>query len=211
MFVVLCLMVLSLPLTIAVLQRQQPPQSPQPFQPTQPYATATSGTYVGAYAANIEYDANEGYGTYNARNLASPTINAIDINMNWSVVEPQEGVFNWAPADNAIAAWAGKGKKFVLVLRYIHEVSANSFHGCNDDQQYLPTWEIARIPTYCDFDKNTVIPDYFDPGFKAGCCQSHWQQSLPQQLSLCARWDGSRWRRVLPLWHWPGLWYRKQL
>lgn len=142
-------------LTLLVFQKPKPQQSQK----------QTVGTEY--FPANIEYEPSEGYGVYKPANLANPNISAIDLNMNWSAVEPQQGVFDWAPADKVAAAWASKGKQIVIVVRYIHEISDNSSDGCDDNGQYLPSWEIARIPTYCDFDKNTVVPDYFNATFQS--------------------------------------------
>ena len=100
------------------------------------------------------------YGTYNHAALVSPNIAAVDINMNWASVEPQQGVFNWQPADNEIAAWAKQGKKFTIVARFINEGQGN----CNGFQ-FMPAWEIARVPHFCST-TGQVIPDYFDPTFK---------------------------------------------
>jgi len=112
------------------------------------------------YLANIDFEPINSYGTYNPAALTNPNIGAIDINMNWVKVEPQQGVFNWEPVDNEIAAWAGQGKKFTLIVRYIEE--GNSATDCSH-QQFLPAWEIERIQNFCD--NGILMPDYFDPTF----------------------------------------------
>jgi len=84
--------------------------------------------------------------------------------MNWVDVEPQQGVFNWAPADNEAAAWAAAGKRFTLIVKYINEGTSGT--DCSSPQ-LIPSWEIARIPSFCDTDMGTLIPDYFDPTFTA--------------------------------------------
>ena len=101
------------------------------------------------------------YGTYNPAALASPNIAAVDVNMNWVSVEPQQGVFNWQPADKEIAAWAAQGKKFTIIARFINEGQGN----CNGFQ-LMPAWEMARVPHFCST-TGQVIPDYFDPTFSA--------------------------------------------
>jgi hypothetical protein len=58
--------------------------------------------------------------------------------------------------------WSKAGKKFVMVARFAGEGNA----GCSGSQ-LMPAWEIAKIPHLCDTSKGTVIPDYFDPTFKA--------------------------------------------
>jgi hypothetical protein len=124
----------------------------------------TSPPSPSAYPANIDLEPLDSYGTYNPDALNNPNLGAVDINMNWVDVEPQQGVFNWGPADNEIAAWARQGKKFVLIVRYIKEGGSEGNCGSS---QYLPGWEIARIQNFCDRDTGSIIPDYFDPTFKA--------------------------------------------
>lgn len=123
-----------------------------------------SPTTSPSFPANIDLEPIRSYGTYSQAALTNPNIGAIDVNMTWAWVEPQQGVFNWAPVDKEIAAWAGKGKKVTLVVRYINE--GNSGIDCTGFQ-YMPSWEIARIPHFCDIDQGTIIPDYFDSTFQA--------------------------------------------
>jgi hypothetical protein len=118
-----------------------------------------------SFPANIDYEGLTGYGNYNPAALANPNIGAVDVSMNWSQVEPEQGVFNWGPADSAMAAWSARGKKFTLIIRYVTEDQYQN--GCNNSKQFLPTWEIARIPTFCDSDQGIVIPDYFNATFQA--------------------------------------------
>jgi hypothetical protein len=126
--------------------------------------TPTPSSFFGSYPANIDLEPLGSYGTYSQAALSNPNIGAVDVNMNWISVEPQQGVFNWAPVDNEIAAWAGKGKKFTLVVRYIKE--GTSGIDCTGPQ-YMPSWEAARIQYFCDRDLGTLIPDYFDATFQA--------------------------------------------
>ncbi len=114
-------------------------------------------------AANIDYEGFSSYGTYNPAALNNANIGAVDINMNWAQIEPQQGIFNFAPADREAAAWAAQGKSFNLIVRYINEGSPST--DCST-AQLLPAWEISRVPHFCDADKGTLIPDYFDPTFK---------------------------------------------
>lgn len=114
-------------------------------------------------AANIDYEGFTSYGTYNPAALNNANIGAVDINMNWAQIEPQQGIFNFAPADQEAAAWAAKGKSYNLIVRYINEGSPST--DCSR-AQLLPAWEISRIPHFCDVDKGTLIPDYFDLTFK---------------------------------------------
>lgn len=121
--------------------------------------------HTNVYPANIDFEPISSYGTYNPAVLADPNIGAVDINMNWFSVEPQQGIFNFAPADTEAAAWARQGKKFTLIVRYINE-AGDQHLDCNGEQ-FLPSWEISRVQNFCDTDKGTIIPDYFDPTFKA--------------------------------------------
>ncbi len=119
----------------------------------------------GHIPANIDYEGIVNYGNYNPEALANPNVGAVDISMNWSQVEPQQGIFNFAPADKVMADWSNAGKKFTLIIRYIKE---NENHiSCSSNQQFLPSWEIARIKSFCDSDQGILMPDYFDPIFKA--------------------------------------------
>ncbi|HEV7235916.1 MAG TPA: hypothetical protein VGN15_07035, partial [Ktedonobacteraceae bacterium] len=115
------------------------------------------------YPANIEYDHNTPYGWYEQSNLTNPNISAVDINMNWSDVEPQQGAFNWAPADQEMADWSSHGKKFTLIIRYVHELAQKS---CNNGNQWMPAWELARIPNFCSAG-GEYVPDYFDTTFQS--------------------------------------------
>lgn len=115
------------------------------------------------YPANIEYDHNTPYGWYEQSNLTNPNINAVDINMNWSDVEPQQGTFNWAPADQEMADWSSHGKKFTLIIRYVHELKQKA---CSNGNQWMPDWELARIPNFCS-SGGEYVPDYFDATFQS--------------------------------------------
>ena len=111
--------------------------------------------------ANIEYDGDVSYGSYQSGNLSNPNVAAVDINMDWANVEPTQGGYNWGPADKEMSDWSSHNKKFTMVVRYILEASqpCSSF-------QALPAWEAARVPNFCSA-KGDVIPDYFNATFKA--------------------------------------------
>ncbi|HEV3212006.1 MAG TPA: hypothetical protein VGZ03_01280 [Acidimicrobiales bacterium] len=138
----------------------QPAKSPA--APSTPASPRT-----GAAPANIEYDPM-GYGTYNQAALTNPNIGAVDINLNWYAVEPQPGVFNFAPADQEIAAWVKQGKKVTLELRFQHETNVPAASCASDG--WLPSWVAASVPTLCEQRSRSVgfvIPDYFDHVFQA--------------------------------------------
>lgn len=145
------------------------PQQLLTGRPTQgqPGQTATNQPPAGTrpYPANIDYEGINSYGNYTVAALNNPNIGAVDISMNWSQVEPQQGQFNWAPADKVMADWSAHGKMFTLIIRYVKELE-NPI-SCNSPQQLLPQWEIPRIKTICDSSSGLLIPDYFDPTFKA--------------------------------------------
>src|SRR5947209_4881371 len=124
------------------------------------HSTSANGS---SYPANIEYDHNTAYGGYEQSNLTNPNIGAVDINMNWAEVEPQQDSFNWAPADQEMADWSSHGKKFTLIIRYVHELKQKS---CNNGNQWMPAWELARIPNFCSTG-GEYIPDYFDATFQS--------------------------------------------
>lgn len=149
MAMVLLLLIIGLPVIVSLIQQHQ----------RKAHVTAITAS---PYPANIDFEPIDSYGTYNPSVLSNPNIGAVDVNMNWANVEPQQGVFNWEPADKEIAAWAKQGKKFTIIVRYIKE--AVSTKGCTS-LQLLPDWEIARIQNFCD--KGILIPDYFDPVFIA--------------------------------------------
>ncbi len=158
----LILLFLSLPIGYYLIQRQSNGGGSVLGGATSTSSPTPSSTFIPySYAANIDFESMSSYGTYNPAALANPSIAAVDINMNWVSVEPQQGVFNWKPADTEIAAWAQQGKKFTIVARFINEGKGN----CNGFQM-LPAWEIARIPHFCST-TGQIIPDYFDPTFTA--------------------------------------------
>jgi hypothetical protein len=142
---------------------QQPP-SRQQTQPGQP----TAG--IPAHPANIDFPAsNNGtpaaYGSYSQQALQNPNVGGVDINMTWSDVEPQRGVYNFGPLDATMAAWGNLHKKFTLIIRYAIESGITGGTNCNI-RQFLPAWELARIHYFCDTDRRMLIPDYFDPVFQ---------------------------------------------
>ena len=125
--------------------------------------TAPGGTPSGSYPANIEID-NTGYGVYDQAALSNPNIQGVVVEMNWADVEPQQGQFNWGPADKQIADWAAQGKKFVIVIRYVHEPFKG---GCTRQSgQYLPLWEVPKIPHLCSA-TGSIVPDYFNATFQS--------------------------------------------
>lgn len=113
------------------------------------------------FPANIDY-ADSRYGQWDAAALASPAIGAAVVPMYWRIVEPSRGRYNWAPLDHEMAVWAAKGKKVVLMLPFTSELGG----GCTG-HGFMPRWEIARIPHFCDTDKRMLIPDYFSRVFLA--------------------------------------------
>lgn len=128
-----------------------------------PVSGSPSVSYPTNIPANIEID-NTGYGVYEQSDLTNPNVQGVVVEMNWADVEPQQGQFNWGPADRQIAAWAAHGKKFVIVVRYVHEPFKG---GCTSQQgQYLPAWEVARIPHFCSA-TGSIVPDYFNATFKS--------------------------------------------
>src|SRR5437899_11904355 len=88
------------------------------FSGTSMRSASASGSI---YPANIEYDHNTPYGWYEQSNLTNPNIGAVDINMNWIDIERQQGVFNWAPADQEMADWSSHGKKSNELIVNVHE------------------------------------------------------------------------------------------
>jgi hypothetical protein len=105
------------------------------------------GTTTNIKPANIEYDGNNPspYGLYEQSNLTNPNISGVDVVMDWTDVEPQQGVLNSAPADNEIAAWAKAGKKFTVIIRYIRE------HKTNPDcsaKQFLPHGKLREFQRF---------------------------------------------------------------
>jgi len=126
------------------------------------------------YPANMDY-ASGGYGKWSTAALADPGIGGVTINLYWRQVEPRRGSYNWGPLDTEMAAWAQAGKRVALIARFANEKGG----GCPGG--YLPSWEIARIPTFCDTDLNSTIPDYFSARF-----QSDWKafiQALGNHLA----------------------------
>jgi hypothetical protein len=132
-------------------------------QPVTPSLRSTRPPALLHNAANVDYEGFTSYGIYNPAALNNANIGAVDINMNWAQIEPQQGIFNFAPADREAAAWAAKGKSFNLIVRYINEGSPST--DCSR-AQLLPAWESSRIPHFCDADQGTLIPDYFNQTFK---------------------------------------------
>ena len=119
-----------------------------------------------ATPANIDFAAG-GYGAYDPAALSNPSIGGVDINLAWSEWNRQQGKLNFAPLDAEMRDWAQAGKQFILIVRYANEVTTNGAGGCVLSEQYLPTWEIARIPHFCDSDPDSIIPDYFNATFQA--------------------------------------------
>jgi hypothetical protein len=147
---------------------------------------APAGAASVKYPANIEYDPS-GYGTYNAAALKNPNIGAVDINLNWSTVEPQRGVFKFGPANTEVKAWVRAGKKVTLELRFQHEANADVTGASCTGDGWLPKWVVAHIPALCDGDAHgLLIPDYFNKTF-----QSDWKAYVKAVADNFAPYKGS--------------------
>jgi hypothetical protein len=159
-------------------------------QPVTPSLRSTRPSALLHNAANVDYEGFTSYGIYNPAALNNANIGAVDINMNWAQIEPQQGIFNFDPADREAAAWAAKGKSFNLIVRYINEGSPST--DCSR-AQLLPAWEISRIRHFCDADQGTLIPDYFNQTFKqdlksyVNAIADHFAKSPAQNRLLYVR------------------------
>lgn len=151
---VIAIVVIAL-LSVILLSQKQPTQQ----KPGQQGGGGEGTTISGSYPANIDYEGISQYGNYNPDALTNPNIAGVDLSMNWAQVEPQPGVFNWAPADKVMAAWSNARKKIVIVVRFANEAGSCSIN------QLTPPWELAKIPSFCDTDGGVVIPDYFNSTF----------------------------------------------
>ena len=152
---------------LAPARTDEPSIHPSAAVPSAAALSTMASPQESSFPANIEYDP-AGYGTYNQAALTNPNIGAVDINLNWYLVEPQPGVFNFGPADQEIAAWVKQGKKVTLELRFQHETNVPAADCASDG--WLPLWEAASIPTVCERRSDTtglIIPDYFDHVFLA--------------------------------------------
>lgn len=140
------------------------------FPSNQPTATQqAAGTSL--YPANIEFDppGAYAYGAFNPASLTNPNVAGVVINFPWGAVEPQQGVFNFAPADKEIAAWVAAGKKIAFQVRFLYQGGNPSVPNCGaaNGPNDLPGWEVARIPHFCDSNTGMLLPDYFDSTFQA--------------------------------------------
>ena len=166
----LLILVLVLPVTVFLIQQRssgtlQGSSTPSTSSShTATPSTSSSPTTSSSYPANIDFETG-GYGSYDPAALNNPTIGGVDINLNWIAVEPQQGNFQFGPLDKEIADWASHGKKYTLIVRYVSEEGTTT--GDCSGSQLLPSWEIARIPHFCDRDLGTIIPDYFDQQFQS--------------------------------------------
>lgn len=125
--------------------------------------SSTSAANTVRYPANVEYNGRDmKYGQYQTASLTNPNITGVDVIMNWNDVEPEQGVFNWGPADKEIADWSNQGKKFVVVVRYTHKLNLTT---CDRYKQWMPVWEQNRIPTLCS--TGEIVPDYYDATFQS--------------------------------------------
>lgn len=138
---------------------------------------SASASPSSVYPANVEYNGRDmKYGQYQAASLRNPNVTGVDIIMNWNDVEPQQGVFNWAPADKVMADWSNQGKKFVIVVRYTHKLNLTT---CDPAKQWMPVWEQNRIPTLCS--TGEIVPDYYDTTFQADLI--HYIQSIAKHVA----------------------------
>lgn len=168
----LVVVILIIALLVAVFFSQQPQQQAQ--RQETPGATATES---GSHPANIEFPANVEfdnpgtyqYGGFNPASLSNPNVGGVVINLSWGAVEPQQGVFNFAPADKEIAAWVQAGKKIVFQVRFLKQGGVASVPDCGAANQWddLPVWEVNKIPHLCQSFRGMIIPDYFNPTFQA--------------------------------------------
>src|SRR5437763_17056182 len=92
-FGILVLILLMLVLSFVVFHIQQQTigsvQIPGATSSATPVSSATPAR--SPYPANIDNEGLSRYGTYHPSALANPNVAAIDINMNWVDVEPQQG------------------------------------------------------------------------------------------------------------------------
>lgn len=151
----LLLLVVGVVLTVFVSRQQQH------------YKQKAAETNI-IYPANMEFDPPGRYldGSYNIASLTNPNVAGVVINFSWAAVEPQQGVFNFAPQDKEIADWVAVGKKVAFQVRFLFQGGHRSCTQATT-QHDLPTWEVTRIQHFCDTDKGMIIPDYFDPTFQA--------------------------------------------
>lgn len=140
------------------------------FPSNQPTATP-QGAGASRYPANVEFDPPGvyAYGAYNPASLTNANVAGVVVNFPWGAVEPQQRVFNFAPADKEIAAWVAAGKKIMFQIRFLYQGGTPSVPNCGaaNGPNDLPGWEVARIPHFCDSDRGMLIPDYFDSTFQA--------------------------------------------
>jgi hypothetical protein len=140
--------VLDLSALLAHWGQSAPTPTPSPTQSPTPSPTAAAGSIP----ANVDY----GYGDQTA-GLNSSGIHGVVANLNWSQFEATQGTYNWSVLDNLLKTWAPAGKHVVICMRFAGEASG---------QNFLPAWEIARIPTLQSLN---AVPDYFNATF-----QSDW-------------------------------------
>jgi len=85
----------------------------------------------------------------------------------WSQINPSEGVYNWTPIDNAIAAWALRGKQFAFGVMSVN-TSGNVY--CT------PKWVFDKGAKYTmgngdggSTERNFYIPVWDDPIYVEEC------------------------------------------
>lgn len=128
-----------------------------------------------ALGANLEVnpaDADSAVSAVSTAVQASSPVDAGALRLTWASGEPQRGQPRFGSLDQAASAWATQGKNIALIIAFADE-SGGGYDGGGGDggggcqgTGFLPAWEVARIPTLCDRDMNTVIPDYFDATFQ---------------------------------------------
>ena len=134
-----------------------------------------------SYPANIEYDPT-GYGTYNHAALTNPNIGAVDINLNWYLVEPQPGTLQFCARRSRDRGLGRAGEEGDPGAAVPAREKMHRKADCTSDG-WLPTWVATSVPTLCEnrgAPAGFVIPDYFDRTFQAdwrryvGAVASHY-------------------------------------
>ncbi len=106
----------------------------------------------------------------------------------WGRLNPADGVYDWAPVDDAIAAWKARGKKFAF------GVEALDSHTKLEGGSSVPRWvidagakgqtvSISPVNEYAGTPGPKWVPDFADPVYRA--------EMAKFVAALAARYDGN--------------------
>ncbi|GEM_PF-3528947 len=134
--------------------------------------SSSASPLSGSYIPMRRYGFPEPYGEYDQTALANPNVGTLVVQLDWADVEPQPGVFNFAPADAEVQAAIAQGKQVALLLRFqaglILSGSSTTCSWNYGHAQLMPRWvgdSLGESDSFCSHGTALTIPRYWGAPF----------------------------------------------